>query len=108
MPKFIPMKGGYVYIMTNRTDTTFYIGVTSDLRRRVLQHKKGVYPGSFTDRYNCRKLIWFEHYRSIVEAIAMEKRIKRWRKAWKWEAIDRLNPLHSDLSDGWYDPKDLE
>ncbi|HPF90962.1 MAG: GIY-YIG nuclease family protein [Flavobacteriales bacterium] len=102
------MKGGWVYIMTNKHDTTLYVGVTSKLMQRILQHKKGVFPGSFTDQFLCHKLVWFEQYRTIVEAIAMEKRIKHWRRAWKEELIEKSNPQWKDLSDGWYDARDLE
>jgi len=102
------MKGGFVYIMTNQHNTTLYTGVTSNLTKRVLQHKKGVYPNSFTDQFLCHKLVWFDTCRSIVEAIAMEKRIKKWRRAWKEELIRAKNPQWNDLSEGWYDPRDLE
>jgi putative endonuclease len=102
------MKGGWVYIMTNKHNTTLYIGVTSNLMKRALQHKKGIYPESFTDRYLCHKLVWFEPFQSITEAIAMEKRIKRWRRAWKDAMINEKNPSWSDLSEGWYHPRDLE
>lgn len=102
------MKGGWVYIMTNKHNTTLYTGVTSNLMKRVLQHKKGFYPDSFTDQFLCHKLVWSEWYPSIVEAIAMEKRIKHWRRAWKEELISKLNPDWNDLSDGWYHERDLE
>lgn len=102
------MKRGWVYIMTNKHQTTFYIGVTSDLRRRVMEHKKGIYPLSFTLRYLCHALIWFQEYASIKEAIAMEKRIKRWRRAWKEEMIKELNPGRKDLSEDWYHERDFE
>ena len=97
-----------MYVMTNKHDTTLYVGVTSNLMKRVLQHKKGVFPGSFTDQFLCHKLVWFEQYATIVEAIAMEKRIKHWRRAWKEELIEKSNPKWKDLSDGWYDARDLE
>ena len=102
------MKRGCVYIMSNAHRTVLYTGVTSDLRKRVLQHKKGVYPGAFTDQFLCHDLIWFKDYGSIKEAIAMEKRIKRWRRTWKWRMIDELNPRHEDLSNDWYDARDVE
>jgi putative endonuclease len=102
------MKGGWVYIMSNKNDTTLYVGVTSNLMKRVLQHKKGVFPDSFTDRYLCHKLVWFANYPAIMEAIAMEKRIKRWRRSWKDELIAKENPDRKDLSEDWYHPKDFE
>lgn len=102
------MKGGWVYIMTNKHNTTLYVGVTSNLMKRVLQHKKGVFEGSFTDQYLCHKLVWFERYATITEAIAMEKRIKHWWRAWKEQLIEKVNSEWKDLSDGWYHAKDLE
>ncbi|HNR55609.1 MAG TPA: GIY-YIG nuclease family protein [Flavobacteriales bacterium] len=102
------MKGGWVYIMTNKHNTTLYVGVTSMLMKRTLQHKKGTFPGSFTDQFLCHKLVWFEQYRTIGEAIRMEKRIKHWRRAWKEELIKKMNPDWKDLSDGWYDYRDFE
>jgi putative endonuclease len=102
------MKGGWVYIMSNKNDTTLYVGVTSNLMKRVLQHKKGVFPDSFTDRYLCHKLVWFARYPAIMEAITMEKRIKRWRRSWKDELIAKENPDRKDLSEGWYHPRDFE
>ena len=102
------MKGGWVYIMTNKHDTTLYTGVTSNLMMRVLQHKKGEFKDSFTDQYLCHKLVWFEFVPTIEGAIAHEERIKHWRRAWKEALIEKENPKWSDLSDGWYHPKDME
>ncbi|MBL7946588.1 MAG: GIY-YIG nuclease family protein [Flavobacteriales bacterium] len=102
------MKGGYVYIMTNKHNTTLYTGVTSLIMKRMLQHKKGIFPGSFTDQFLCHKLVWFQHYHTITEAIAMEKRIKRWRRTWKEKMISERNPEWRDLCEGWYHPRDLE
>ncbi|MBL7937736.1 MAG: GIY-YIG nuclease family protein [Flavobacteriales bacterium] len=102
------MKAGWVYIMTNKHNTTLYVGVTSNLMKRVLQHKKGVFPESFSDRYLCNKLVWSQEYKSITEAIAMEKRIKRWRRVWKEEMIRERNRDWSDLSEGWYHERDFE
>jgi len=107
-PIFTHMKGGWVYIMTNKHNTTLYTGVTSNIMKRVLQHKKGVFEGSFTDQFLLHKLVWFEFLPTIVEAIKQEKRIKHWRRAWKEELIKKENPNWNDLSDGWYHPKDFE
>lgn len=70
-------KGGYVYIMSNKHKTALYIGVTSDLRKRVYQHKEHLYKNSFTDRYNIELLVYHEHFMHIEEAIAHEKGIKK-------------------------------
>lgn len=90
-------RGGSVYIMSNSTRTTIYIGVTSDLRTRVLQHKEHFYKGSFTDQYNCTLCIYYEHFRSIEEAIAREKEIKKWRREKKDRLISSMNPAWEDL-----------
>jgi putative endonuclease len=76
--------------------------------KRALQHKKGVFPESFTDQYLCHKLVWFQEFKSITEAIAMEKRIKHWRRKWKEELIEKMNPNWRDLSEGWFHERDLE
>ena len=89
--------GGSVYIMTNSTRTTLYVGVTSDLRGRVLQHKEHFYKGSFTDRYNCTICVYFEHFGRIEEAIAREKEIKGWNRVRKNELISAMNPDWIDL-----------
>jgi putative endonuclease len=102
------MHQSWVYMMTNQHHNVLYVGVTSDIEQRVLQHKKHLYPDAFTAKYRCHKLVWFQEFGDIVEAIAQEKRLKRWRRAWKDELIGKLNPEWKDLSDGWYDPRDLE
>lgn len=101
------MKQSWVYIMTNKRHNVLYVGVTSDLEARVLQHKTGHYPEGFTAQYRCHELVWFEEFGDIVDAIAQEKRVKRWRRAWKDEMITKLNPEWKDLSEGWYHPSDL-
>ena len=75
---------------------TLYIGVTSDLPARVVQHREGTF-GGFTARHNVRRLVWYETAEAMVEAIASEKRIKRWRRDWKIEMIERGNPYWNDL-----------
>ena len=102
------MKGGWVYIMTNKLNTTLYTGVTSNIMKRVLQHKKGVFPESFTDQFRCHKLVWFEFVPTIEGAIAQEKRMKRWRRARKEEVLAQANPEWKDLSEDWYHARDFE
>ncbi len=77
----------------------FYIGVTSDLYFRIKEHKEKHYPDSFTAKYNCDKLVYFEQFSSIEEAIAKEKQLKNWRKSWKINLIKSLNPNWKDLFD---------
>ncbi|GBF57851.1 hypothetical protein PbB2_01521 [Candidatus Phycosocius bacilliformis] len=87
----------FVYIMTNRPRGTFYVGFTSDLIKRVWQHRTHQLKNSFTDRYNLERLVWVENYREVTVAIQREKRIKRWRRAWKIELVERSNPDWRDL-----------
>ena len=78
-----------------------YVGVTNDLERRVWEHKTKAVEG-FTKKYNCTKLVWFEEFREVRDAIACEKRIKGWLRAKKMAMIEERNPYWRDLSDGWY------
>ena len=88
--------GGWVYIMSDRYRGAMYVGVTSDLATRILQHKSG--EGSdFCVRYGLGRLVWAEHGDAIIECIAHEKRLKRWRREWKFELIERGNPDWDDL-----------
>ena len=86
----------YVYMLASRRYGTLYVGVTNDLARRVWSHKEGHFPG-FTKRYGVTRLVWYESYESIHDAIAREKRLKRWRRDWKIELIEAENPVWSDL-----------
>lgn len=86
--------------MTNRNNTVIYIGVTSDLLKRVYQHKTKTYKG-FTSKYNCDKLVYFEEFMDINEAIAGEKQLKSGSRKRKEELIVGINPDWNDLSEGW-------
>ena len=100
------MRGGLVYIMTNRPNGTLYLGVTSDLVRRVWEHREGVVEG-FTKRYGLRRLVWCERHEDIHTAIQREKTMKHWPRAWKVRLIVAANPAWDDLygqlgpSHGW-------
>jgi putative endonuclease len=89
-------KGGFVYIMASARNGTLYIGVTSDLPKRVWQHREGVADG-FTKRYGCKMLVWFERHEDIASAIVREKQMKEWRRGWKLETIEISNPDWNDL-----------
>ena len=90
-------KGGYVYFMTNESNRVLYVGTTNNLSRRVEEHVEG--RGSiFTRRYNCHKLVYFEEYPDMEEAIAREKRIKHFRREWKDELVRGMNPEWKDLA----------
>jgi putative endonuclease len=83
-------KGGYIYIVGNERPTV-YIGVTSDLVKRITEHKEGFVKG-FTSTYNLHKLLYFEHYEGIEDAIQREKQIKNWHRKWKLNLIRATNP----------------
>lgn len=74
------MKGGYVYILTNKHNTVLYTGVTSQLKNRIYKHKKGT-ASLFTSKYNLNKLVWFGEFPTIRQAIDREKQIKNWKRA---------------------------
>ncbi|RYY39585.1 MAG: GIY-YIG nuclease family protein [Chitinophagaceae bacterium] len=86
------MKGGYTYILTNYRRTVLYVGVTSDLRRRLREHREQLHPGSFTARYQCFYLVYFEQVPGIVAAIQREKQLKEWPRQRKLELIRTVNP----------------
>ena len=86
-----------VYIMTNRHRTVLYIGVTSDLQKRLVEHQAGVHPSSFTKRYNVDRLVYFEIGSEIKTAIAREKQLKGWSRAKKVALIGKMNPEWNDL-----------
>ncbi len=94
-------KHGYVYIMTNKHNTVLYTGLTSDLHRRVWQHKQKLIPG-FTSRYNCDKLVWYEQAEEILSAIEREKQIKAGSRKKKVMLIERMNTQWEDLAKSWY------
>lgn len=85
-----------VYILTNRRNGTLYIGVTSHLQRRVWEHKSRIVEG-FTKKYSLDKLVWYEVCDSMLVAIGREKSMKYWKRKWKLEVIERLNPHWRDL-----------
>ena len=86
----------HVYLLASRPYGTLYLGVTSDLGRRIVEHKGKRRPG-FTATYGVDRLVWMEEYDRIVEAIAREKQIKRWRRDWKIALIEEMNPSWADL-----------
>lgn len=88
----------YVYLMTNAHNSVLYIGVTSDLMRRVAEHKAKVHQG-FTERYNADKLVYFEVVDAMTDAIAREKQLKNWQRAWKNDLVATMNPNWLDLAD---------
>ncbi|MEO9512945.1 MAG: GIY-YIG nuclease family protein [Flavobacteriaceae bacterium] len=95
------MKKWHVYMMNNRPNGAIYIGMTDNLDERVKEHKLKVYPKSFTARYNCDKLIYFETFDDGMEAIGRGRSFKKWKKNWKIKLIEEMNPSWADLSLNW-------
>ena len=95
------MKLPCVYILASRRNGTLYIGVTSDLAQRVWQHKNDVAEG-FSKQFGVHTLVWYESHESMESAIAREKALKKWRRAWKLDLIEQENPQWHDLyADLW-------
>ena len=93
--------GGWIYIMTNRRNGTLYVGVASDLPRRAYQHREGLIDG-FTKRYGLKMLVYYEQHADIRSAIAREKTIKHWPRAWKVRLVHGMNPEWTDLYDALF------
>ena len=91
----------YVDIMTNKNHGVLYIGCTDNIIERVKEHKFKKYPKSFTARYNCDILVYFEEYREGEGASLRETQFKKWKRDWKIKLIDDMNPSWSDLSTNW-------
>lgn len=94
---------GYLYILASRRNGTLYTGVTSDLVKRIWQHREEVVDG-FTKRYGVHTLVYYELHDDIARAITREKQVKRWRRKWKVRMIERMNPewrdLYPDITNG--------
>ena len=88
----------WVYILFDTRAQATYIGVTNNLERRVIEHKAGLIPG-YTKEHNIHNLAYFEHYKDINEAIAREKALKKWKRAWKYRLIETMNPDWVDLAE---------
>jgi putative endonuclease len=92
------MRSPFVYIVTNRRDGILYTGVTSNLPRRIYEHREGLISG-FTKRYGLKQLVWYEAHDTITAAIQREKTMKHWPRAWKVRLIHAINPEWADLYD---------
>lgn len=87
----------WVYIMASVHDSVLYLGMTNDLARRISEHRAGELPG-FAKKYRCRKLVYYEHYQQVHDAIARETQLKKWSRLKKAVLIGQLNPRWSDLA----------
>ena len=92
------MREPCVYLLASRRDGALYLGVTSNLPKRVWEHRNHFVDG-FTTKYGIRRLVWFERHETMESAIAREKSIKKWKRAWKIELIEAMNPEWCDLFD---------
>ena len=91
-------ESGYIYILTNKNNKVLYTGVTSNLINRLLQHRTGQFINAFTSRYNVSKLVYFEEFLTIEDAISREKQLKSGSRQKKIDLIDSINPEWEDLS----------
>ncbi len=91
----------YVYILTNYKNKTLYIGLTNNLERRIYEHKNELIEG-FSKRYKLKKLIYYEEFEYIRDALVREKQLKSWHREWKLNLIKNMNPKFCDLAEGWY------
>jgi putative endonuclease len=90
----------YIYILSNKKNGTLYIGVTNDLERRMFEHKKKLVDG-FTKKYGLNKLMYFESFQYVNDAIKREKNMKKWKRQWKIDLIEKDNINWEDLSSDW-------
>jgi putative endonuclease len=91
-----------VYLLASKIRGTLYIGITNDLQRRVYEHKKAMIQG-FTKKYRVHKLVYFESFQNINEAIKREKNLKKWKRSWKIKLIEKTNKKWEDLAFNWFD-----
>lgn len=91
------MKPGFIYILTNKNNTTLYVGVTANLIERVQQHHQKINPKAFTAKYNLNKLVYYEAFQMIGDAITREKQLKAGNRAKKIALIEKKNPNWNDL-----------
>ena len=94
------MSNYYVYILASKRNGTLYVGFTNDIERRMLEHKSKIYKG-FTYKYDVALLVYFEEIETYNEAIIRERRVKKWRRLWKLNLIEKENPNWDDLSIAW-------
>jgi putative endonuclease len=87
--------------MASKANGVIYLGVTDNIEERVREHKNKIYPRSFTVRYNCENLVYFEEFENGEEASTRERQFKKWKREWKIKLVEEMNPNWSDLSINW-------
>ncbi len=87
--------------MSNKPNGVIYIGVTNNIEERIKEHKLKVHPKSFTAKYNCFRLVYFEEFKNGEKAVKRENQFKKWKRNWKIELIEEMNPSWFDLSSNW-------
>jgi putative endonuclease len=92
------MRHGYVYMLASKPFGTLYIGVTNDLARRIWEHRNG-YGSKFVTKYGVTRLVWFEQHETVTAAIQRETSMKRWKRDWKIDLINAVNPEWRDLAE---------
>jgi len=95
------MPQSFIYILTNKYNNVFYVGVTSNLIKRIFEHKNKFLDG-FTKKYEINKLVYYEIFEDITHAITREKQLKKWKREWKVSLIEKINPKFNDLSSSIY------
>jgi len=96
------MKTFYIYLLASKRNGTLYIGLTNELERRIFEHKNNV-SSSFTSKYKVHQLVYFEEYETYEQAFTRERQMKKWKRDWKIQLIEKENPLWKDLSSDWYE-----
>ncbi len=102
---FCIMKTYVVYILANKPQGTLYIGITSDLKRRIIEHRNGLCEG-FTQEYNVKILVYIEQYQYVDRAITREKQLKNWLRQWKIDLVEERNPEWNDLYETIFGPEE--
>ncbi|MEM1257820.1 MAG: GIY-YIG nuclease family protein [Bacteroidota bacterium] len=97
------VKKGYCYILANKNKTVLYVGAIDNLQRRIREHKEGKYLKSFTKRYSCKLLVYFEEFDEIKDAFERERKLKAGNRKRKEYLINLINPKWKDVSENWFD-----
>lgn len=100
------MKNYWVYIISNKTRTVLYTGITNDIERKVLEHKANI-GSKFSSQFNCTELLYSEEHQNVNDAISREKQIKKWKRSWKEKLIQETNPNYADLACEWFAPQTI-